>query len=406
MAMREGWRAIWGQITPWQTNYEEEVGLEGTWGSGEYTDVDEEGYTEAQRAYGYDSPEYWTYTGATTPQDILEGTDFNAIARDAQRGAWDAYGIEYDPETGERITATASDLSAQAKALSDELPSFTEWLADQGIALGSTDAAQAGLQALTEQLAAGPTDEDYDAGYANAARMMGLSPEEAEEMVRNLTQQVAAGPKGQQGISEEEMALRRRQNQSNIRMMEERGRRMIQDSLADTGSTARMLQAADEATMQINNVQIQQDAMLAQEDAERAFAQWQSVAQSQAQMVETRQMGVQQYISNMQQSIGMAMEGYSKQINAILAENDQYLNQYGADFNALQTQVENMYAAANLQLGIDQAAIQAMQDLYDQAVNPILDQVEALMLSGELDFSLEDFASLAADIAGTIAAFI
>lgn len=409
--MASGWDAFWGWITPWQTDAEEGAGLEGTWGSGEYLSGD------AGKAFGTSQK---MGDESEDPRDILRNTNFRLMAEDARDAAYDTYGIEIDPETGERITKTASEMSAEAQALSEGLPSFTEWLAEQGIELGDISGQLSGLDALTQQLAAGPTDEDYDNAYANAARLMGLDPAEADLIMGALSKQLAGYEEGMteeelmesgvldnfSGMSEEEMRLRQRQNQANIRMAEQRAQRLVQDSLADTGSTARMLQTADEATMQINNMQLQQDASLAQEDFERQLAQFESQKQVWGQMLETRQIGVQQYMQNMQQSMGMAMQGYSQQIDAILGENQQYLQQYGADFNALQTQVQNLYAAANLQLGIDQAAIDAMTDLYNQAVDPILDQVEALMLADELDFTLEDFISLSADIASIIGEFI
>jgi hypothetical protein len=228
---------------------------------------------------------------------------------------------------------------------------------------------------------------------------MGLSPEESDSIMEALTKQLTGYEEGMtaeemmqngvldnfSGMSEEEMRLRQRQNQSNIRMAEQRAQRLVQDSLGDTGSTARMLQTADEATMQINNMQLQQDAALAQEDFERQLAQFESTKQMWGQMVQTRQMGTQQYIQNMQQSMGMAMQGYAQQINALLAENQQYLQQYEADYNAMVGQINAMYQAATLELGATQAEIDMASELYSQEVQPYLDSLNTQLIQAELD---------------------
>lgn len=321
-------------------------------------------------------------------------------AVDAKTGEYEEY-METAREDSEEAMQPIKDKIAAMEKAAGDIPTFEEWMQDQGYALNDVQGsdAMAGLEALTEQLAAGPSDEDYDAAYANAARLMGLSPEEAQMLLGNLTKQMAGFEEGMTeeelreagvldrfaGMSAEEETLRRRQNQSNIRQMEQRAQRLVQDSLADTGSTARMLQTADEATMQINNAQIQQDAMLAQEQFERQFAQFESQKQTWQQMVQTNQMGTQQYIQNMQQSMGMAMQGYAQQINALFQENQQYLQQYEADRNTLVAQVDAMYKAATLELGVAQAEIDMMESLYNAQVLPELTALQNQLAAEEME---------------------
>lgn len=268
--------------------------------------------------------------------------------------------------------------------MAEDIPSFTEWMEQQGTELNDISAETEGMQDLIDRLSAGPTDEDYDAAYANAARMMGLDPAEAETILGDLTRQMAEGVEGQAGMTEEEMALRRRENQSNMRIAEERARRLVQDTFADSGSTARMMQTADQATMQINNMQIQQDAALAQEDFERSVAQFQSVKAAQQSMLETNQIGVTQYIQNLQQGMGMAIQGYAQKVNAMLAENQQYLQQYTADRDAVLAQIDTLYKAANLELGAVQAELDLTESYYNQNVQPYLDQLNAQLIEDEM----------------------
>lgn len=414
MAFGDRLKSLWGAVTPWQSNWEADQGISGKWGDASYKQGGA-GYNVNQRnpwSYLIPGAGVWA-AGIDAANDVfgpsqedraaaeaLQDIDFQGIAEDARDSAYSTYGIEFDEE-GNRITPTASALNTQAQEMSEDLPTFTEWLAEQGIELGDTEGVQAGLEGLIDQLEAGPTDEDYDAAMAHAARLMGLSREEAESIMGDLTNQMTEGIAGVEGMSPEEEALRRRQNQSNIRMAEQRAQRLVQDSLADTGSTARMLQTADEATMQINNMQLQQDAMLAQEQFERQFAQFESQKQTWQTMLQTNQIGSQQYIQNMQNSMGIAIQGYATQIDAIMAQNETYLNQYGADFQALQTQVENLYTAAQVQMGVDQAAIDAMTSLYESAIAPFMDSIEAMIASGELEaFDWAGFLSSVTDVAG------
>jgi hypothetical protein len=276
------------------------------------------------------------------------------------------------------------------------------------------------MQDLIDRLSSGPTDEDDDNAFEHAARMMGLSAEEAHSLLGNMTKKMAGYVEGMteeelaesnvldnfQGMSEEEMALRRRQNQSNLRIAEERARRMVQDTFADSGSTARMLQSADQATMQINNMQIQQDAALAQEDFERSLAEFQSMKAAQQTMIETNQVGTAQYIQSLQQGMSYALQGYAQKVTAMLQENQQYFMQYNADLNALTAQIDTLYRAANLELGVTQAEVDLANELYTASVQPYLDSLNAQALEDEMGFDWGTFLGGALQVAGGVALII
>jgi len=136
-----------------------------------------------------------------------------------------------------------------------------------------------------------------------------------------------------------------------------------------------MLQTADEATAQINNMQLQQDAMLAQEQFERQVAQFESQKQTWQQMLQTNQMSQTQYIQNMQQSMGMAIQGYAQQIQAISQDNQMVLQQYQQDREGMVAQINSLYNAAQLELGVEQAELDMSAELYAQEIQPYLDEI-------------------------------
>ena len=325
---------------------------------------------------------------------------------------------EAEAEAAER-TQGIKDKITDIEGRVEEIPSFEEWMAEQDVSLNDITGSDeyAGLTGLIDQLQAGPTEEDYDAGYENAARLMGLSPEEAQMLIGNLSKKMAGYEEGMTeeeladagildqfaGMSPEERALRERQNQSNLRMAEQRATRMVQDSLADTGSTARMLQTADAATTQINNMQLQQDASLAQEQFERQIAEFSANKETWAQMVQTNQMGVQQYIENMQQSMGMAVQGYATQINALFQENQQYLQQYETERDTMLSQINALYNAAQLELGVTQAEIDMMSELHASKVQPRLDALNDQLIQDEMGPDIGSLLFNGAQLAAGIA---
>ena len=300
---------------------------------------------------------------------------------------------EFDPhEFADEAEDEAEDLYKdlydrmdEANAKIDDQQTFTEWMADEGNTLGGYDDQMAGIQGIIDNLT--DTEGLMDGGYENAARMLGLDDAaQLEDMMGTLTNSLVGedAMDNFQGLSDEEMDLRRRENQSNIRIMEDRAMSFVQDSLAESGMTARMLMAADEATMAINNAQIQQDAQLALEDSQLAIANFQSQKEVWANMLQTQQIGVSQYVTTVFDGANAAMQGYVTQMNAIVQQNQEYFNQYAADFQATQTQITNTFNAIGIEMGLTQAEIATSAELYAQKLAPYLDDAAYDVLQEQL----------------------
>lgn len=315
----------------------------------------------------------------------LKDVDFEGLYTGAAQKASDIYGT-----TGQ----TSGAWGSQGAAKMAEMPTYTEWLQQKGI-----DPSQdyAGMQGLIDQLSQGPTAADAQAAQGISAGMYGMDPTEFTNLLGSLAGQQEGGPAGQQGFSPQERALRERANRSNVRQAEQRAQRLVQNTLADTRSTARMLMQADEATGAINNLQLQQDAQLAQEEFERQVVQYNAKMQQLDRMVQSQQITYQQYIGAKQTGLSQALEGYAAKITSRTQE-------YGADAGAIADQADYLYKMATLQLGIDKATLDATEQLYSQSVQPIMDSINALLTAGELtEADWSEIVSLIVDAGSTIA---
>lgn len=298
---------------------------------------------------------------------------------------WD----EAEGEAEEAFAGIGEDIEALGEK-AQGIPTFTEWLQQQGKQLQGYDEPMAGLQGLIDRFQAGPTEGDYDQGFAHAARLMGLSPEEADELTGTLTAELAGGPDAQEGMTEEEMALRRRADASTRREMEVRARRLVEDTFADTGSTARMLETAAEANRQINNVQLQQDMALGQEYFERQMANFEGKKQTWEMMLQTKQIGVEQYLSNLRESASLAFQGYAQQMQAIYMQNQEVFQAYTADLQGVMAQIDASYKAITLEIGATQAELDYATQLYQSKVQPYIDALNAMLIEQELTYGFDD----------------
>ena len=275
-----------------------------------------------------------------------------------------------------------------------QIPTFEEWLAQNNYQLGSYDEQMQGMQDIIDQIQGGPSEEDYANAAEYAASQFGLTGDEYQQLISDLTNQMAEGSASQEGLTPEQEDAIRRQNQSSLREMEDRSRRLIQDTFADTGSTARMLQTAYESTTQINDAQIQQEVSLVQQDAEMAISQYQSLQATWQQMLETNQISEQQYLDNINEGASLAFEGYAQQVNTIYMQNQEYFQAYQNDLNAMVASIDATYKSIQLEIGATSAEIDYANSLYSQQVQPILDEMNALLANEEMNADSGFFGNL------------
>jgi len=317
---------------------------------------------------------------------------------------WDALSKKADEEAAAKLAPVYKKIS-DIEGMAKDIPSFEEWAASQGITLNTWDTETAGMQGLIDQLGAGPTQENYDFANEQSAQMLGFeSNEAAQALMAQLAGEVAGDPYAQQGLSDEEMAMRAKANQQMLREMEARQKRLVENSYADTGSTIRMMQTADESLRMINNEQIQQQALLIKEDGDRAIAQYNAKKETYQRMLENREITSAQYIEALQQGQTAALQGYAQKINALYQENQSYFQQYAADLQALTTSIDAMFKAAQLELGVTQAELDMSSEFFDKYLAPYHEQLNRLLMEQELAPDWMGILGIIASFAATVVA--
>lgn len=353
-----GLRDWWADVTPWDTNYER---------SQQRSDYVDDVQQAIDDAYNNIAP---------PPQPVDDDGD----------GRPDRL---INPETGETLQdySRINEMLQSAQEAGQNLPSFDEWLSDTGRTFTPVTESEPylGLDDLIAQMEAGPTDEEWNQAYEHSARMLGLTAEEYQELVGGLTQRLAQGVSGQQGMGDAERALRERDIRAQTRVAEERAQRMIENIRANSGSSTRAYMAADQALRSINDYELQQQVALADEEYRRRAADFEAKERHFAQMVERGQMGVSQYMDVLQSSKAQAFQGYAMQMNAVMQQNTQYLQMHQQELGRLQQHVQNMYMAVNAEMGVSTHITQQIQDYYGLE----LAQFEAELAAITTNFQLE-----------------
>ena len=307
---------------------------------------------------------------------------FDTDVTDVMEGATTTAEERFGP-----IYGKIEDLAAKA----GEFQSFDEWLATSGKALGSYDAPLAGVQALTDKWQTGPNAADYDAAFGHAARLTGLDAAQMQTMLAGLAEEVGPGDANlMSGLTDAEMEAMRRVDQATLRDMEARSLRLVQDTMADTNSTARMLQTASEQTTKMNSAQIAQDYARVQANGDRQVMQLQSKIQTWQTLLETNQMGVDEYISNLEEGASMAFQGYALEMNTIMQQNQELFQEYQGDLQAMIAGIEATYSAIQLEIGATAAELDYANQLYMQHLQPIMDELQLMITEQEMTFGWDD----------------
>lgn len=269
-----------------------------------------------------------------------------------------------DGKTGETILdlANINDYLSQIDLAIEDMPSFDQWLANNGLSrfdVQSSD-AYAGLQELSNV----DTEADALAAQQYTAESMGLTLEEYQSLLGQLEEEVSISDF--EGFTDEEAALRERELQNSLRVAEERASRMIESVRANTGSTTRALMLADDSIRQINDYEIQSRVAMADEAYNRQVANYEAREAYLARLMDYGQITSTQYLNQLNQNRSMAFQAYSAEINAMMAENEQYLSQYQADIDAVNQNIQNMYDAVNLELGVNEKYLSLMEQYFEQ----------------------------------------
>ncbi len=101
-------------------------------------------------------------------------------------------------------------------------------------------------------------------------------------------------------------------------------------------------------------------------------------------MVQEGSMSKAQYMDMLMQSKSLALTGYATQINTMMQQNQQYLQMYGADLQAIGMGIDNIYKAIQMEIGIDEKAMNDIERQYQMEMAPILTQMDIALQQLEL----------------------
>lgn len=305
---------------------------------------------------------------------------------------WDE-GKVYDSE-GNLVKDYSEYYSQIADAQATNIPSLDEYMQDKGYSFNEPMATDEfgnyinptmqNIDQLTEDFRSGPSEAELAESDAYAARQLGMTVEEYQARMDDLSVAMEGGISEMEGMSEEERELRERANRNDLREMEIRAERQIENIQANTGSASRSLAAADEAMRSINDAQIQQQVALADETFRRQTMEYEAQQQQWQQMVKSGQMARSEYLQLVQNSKAQAFKGYALQIDTMFQQNQDYLQRYQSDLKSVAMALDNTYKAINAEMGVDTAMMDYVEQQYNREIAPLLNEIDLNLQQQEL----------------------
>ena len=165
--------------------------------------------------------------------------------------------------------------------------------------------------------------------------------------------------------------------------MAAQAQRDVDAMLGETGSTMRAFQMADEVRRQIVDAQVSFQLQTAQEDFMRKEAEYNALRDRMILQVQQGLIGQQEYMNQLNQARAVQIQGYAVQIDGILANNQQLVQVYSADLEALRTHAQITYDAVNLEMGLEQATMDATAQAFEQYLSPLYAQLDAQIIALE-----------------------
>lgn len=296
-----------------------------------------------------------------------------------------------EPPPEEVPTAEAFDFDAMREEIRARYQGYLDQLGDVNLALQAlqdeyggalTDifgAAQPGMQGLIDQIQAGP-GQYTDESLQYAARMLGYDTVEemqaAQSANRDLTYETA------QGLSPEDRELMERDKRFAMEEMERTSQDQLEAIFQSTGSTTRYLAAADEFNQQIRDERLQRDMAIYNEDYTRKMNELQRADERYNMMTGSIQASSSQYLQQRQQAVESALNSYMEQVAMELQTTQ---GQFDMDSQLVIQQAEQIYKSATLELGIDQATLDQLEQEWNLYIAPALFALQAALVEAQME---------------------
>lgn len=283
---------------------------------------------------------------------------------------------------------------AQMGGYSEQYTDYQTWvdnMAERGINVGQGDISiyRDRMDELVQNMG-NISEEEYQWASEYSAGLFGLTDAERDELL-NMLQGNITGETEVEGYSDQERAIYQRQISRQTAEMAEYSQRMVNNIMASTGAMTPALAAADNYTNNISNYAIQAGTQLIEDEMAMKQSKIESQQRMWEYMVSQGTMGEQQYIDNMMQAQSLELQGYMASMNSVLQENQQHLDLYRADQDAITNAMNATYNGIMATLGVNEALTSQMQQYIENEITAAGVQMELLTAQlVALDAKLED----------------
>ena len=278
-------------------------------------------------------------------------------------------------------------LDSVYKRVQNSPQDFQEWLnrnPDYGSYrdIGALSEKAAKLQEQWEQGSLG------EEAFHEAARILGFeSARDMQEFLREERTNLPANVSGAEGLSGTERELMDRAHWSAMSEMREQMERDIDAISGETGSTMRAFQAADGYRRQVTDANLRYQLGVAQTDFMRRQANFDASLQRYSLMVSQGLMAQEQAVLSIVQDRASQLQAFAMEIGSAQAGNAQLMALSAHDQQMLDNYVSQMTNVINMDLGMQVAVREGMDDAYNRHVKPYMDRVGVHLTKLQQDFS-------------------
>lgn len=248
-----------------------------------------------------------------------------------------------------------SGIAEQLRTMRETRPeTFGEYMGDRE--LYDIGGPLEGLRRLAEQLSAGFTPEELLEAYG------GVAP----ETITALGEELAEGVPGQPGLGEEARGIYERAGRVDIERMERFAEQQLNAMAAGSESSYRMWMQSDEMARQIRDTDIKSQLAIAEESYRRQTVNYEQ------KLAYMTAMGASKvdYLRALTANKEAGIQAYATTISGMIAQNQQYFDEYALELQRVRDTVEAAYKAIQAELGVDEAMITQAEAAVDEALRP------------------------------------
>lgn len=300
---------------------------------------------------------------------------------------------QWDPDKGD--WAVVNDYSREYGMLDDVLgqdwQTMEQWAQNNAHTFADGTNAWDHYQQGQQRVSSGmeTLTQDYaDWARDQAAQSLGFMDRgQVNELFSDMISKMIGPVSDMQGLSDEELNVYRELGHNNLRQMDAQLGRQL-DAVAAGGSTMQYLAAADQVRMQMSDARLQHEYQILQTDFERKMIDYENNRQNYAMLVQMGLATEQEFLQGVRADYVNAFQAYA-------AGAQQVMQQRALDLEMQQAHVQTIYQGINASLGISEHAMTQAAQIYEQAVAPAREMMNAALSQANLHLQqLGTYASM------------